>query len=136
VVVVGSSNEEGRLQSIVDTSGVQDQASVRTGLAMDALTILLQRALMFVGTDSGPYQLASTLGVPTVGLLGPAPPGITGSTKHGDRILYHKLDCSPCQQHDCVRPDNSCLHLISADEAVSEVCIFLDSLSGEASHGE
>lgn len=135
VVVVGSSNEEGRLQRMVDASGIQDRASVRTGLAMNALISLLKGALMFVGTDSGPYQLASTLGVPTVGLLGPAPPGITGSTNRGDRILYHKLDCSPCRQHDCVRPENSCLHLISADEAVNEVCILLDSLSGEASHG-
>jgi heptosyltransferase-1 len=135
VVVVGSSNEEGRLKRIVDDSGAQDLASVRAGLAMDALTSLLQGASVFIGTDSGPYQLASTLGVPTVGLLGPAPPGITGSTKRGDRILYHKLECSPCQQHDCIRPENPCLHLISADEAVSEVCMLLDSLPEEASHG-
>jgi ADP-heptose:LPS heptosyltransferase len=131
VVVVGSSDEEARLRRIVGASGVhQDRASVQTGLAMDALTNLLARALVFIGTDSGPYQLAVTMGVPTVGLLGPAPPEITGSKNRGDRILYHKLECSPCRQHRCVRPDNACLKLISADEAVREVCILLDAVSG------
>jgi heptosyltransferase-1 len=136
VILIGSGSEEKQLRRIVDASGVKDRAFVQAGLAMEKLASLLQHAVAFVGTDSGPYQLACALGVPTVGLLGPAPPAITGSQKSSDKILYHKLDCSPCLQYDCVRPDNACMHLISADEAVNEVSNLLDSIGGEATHGE
>lgn len=121
VVAIGADSEEKRLRQLVDPMWPLNRISVQAGLTMENLVYLLQHALVFIGTDSGPYQLAAALGVPTVGLLGPAPPEITGSTDPGSRILYHRLDCSPCLQDKCVRPTDACMHHISPDEVVREI---------------
>lgn len=134
VVVIGAGREEKRLRQLVDAMQPQDRISVRAGLTMENLVYLLQQASVFVGTDSGPYQLAAALGVPTVGLLGPAPPEITGSSDPSSRILYHRLDCSPCLQDKCVRPTDACMHRISADEVVRKVEDLLTITPGKAAN--
>jgi ADP-heptose:LPS heptosyltransferase len=136
VVVIGTSDEVARLGQLDDATRWQNRVSFQPGLTMENLVVLLQQASVFIGTDSGPYQLACALGVPTVGLLGPAPPEITGSTGSSDRVLYHRLDCSPCLQHSCVRPANACMRLISPDEAVKEVENLLTATRGKGTNSE
>lgn len=58
---------------------------------------LFARARVVLGTDSGPTQLAASLGIPTVMLFTATSP-IKGDPV-GSRVrkLYRSLECSPCQ---------------------------------------
>lgn len=80
---------------------------------------LLQKADLFVGNDSGPLHLATLLGVPSVGLFGPAPPEYTAPVDNRNIYLFHKVECCPCEQVRCVRPHEPCIGLITPDEVVS-----------------
>ncbi|MGA2624072.1 MAG: glycosyltransferase family 9 protein [Bacteroidota bacterium] len=94
-----------------------------------ALTALLARAGLFIGNDSGPLHLASAMGVPTVGLFGPASPSLTGPQTHQDIGLFHRVECSPCNQIKCVRPDDPCINLIAAEEVLGAVETILAGLA-------
>ncbi len=118
VVIIGDRMEERRARGLsagVDGTG---RVQVRAGLAIPELMELISRAAAFVGTDSGPYQLCALLGKPAVGLFGPNSPEITGSRVDGSRILYHKLECSPCDQRRCIRPGAACMMQITPDEVL------------------
>jgi heptosyltransferase-1 len=84
--------------------------------------VLLSGADAFVGNDSGPLHLAAALGVPAVGLFGPAPPGLTAPRSVvPSSWIYHGPECSPCDQRLCIRPDDPCMNAISVDEVFAAV---------------
>ncbi len=118
VVIIGGPSEQGRARDLSDIPEYEGRIHVRTGLPMAQLAVVISRAAAFVGTDSGPYQLSSYLGKPALGLFGPNSPEISGSKVEGSVILYHKLDCSPCTQKRCVRPESSCMMLITPEEVL------------------
>jgi ADP-heptose:LPS heptosyltransferase len=77
---------------------------------------ILKEASLVLGNDSGPLHLASALGTRVLGLFGPSSPELTAPRNAEGVFLYKKVECSPCDQSRCARPDNSCMNLISADE--------------------
>jgi len=89
------------------------------------LRALLDRAVLYVGGDSGPLHIAATSGVPIVGLYGPtlpvrsapwrAPAWITESVDAG------ALPCRPCEQRVCEPGDFRCLTSITPQQVV-EAC--------------
>lgn len=83
--------------------------------------VILKGALLFIGNDSGPLHLASALGVPHVGLFGPATPALTAPRSPLGEYLYKPVECSPCNQRRCVRPENPCIELHEVDEVFSAV---------------
>jgi ADP-heptose:LPS heptosyltransferase len=80
---------------------------------------LMKGAIAFIGNDSGPLHLAASLGVPVIGLFGPADPLLTGPRNSRAICLYHQVECSPCPQTRCVRPDDPCIDLIQPSEVLS-----------------
>jgi lipopolysaccharide heptosyltransferase II len=80
------------------------------------LRVLLDRASLYIGGDSGPLHVAATTVVPIVGLYGPTLPArsapwradtcITESVDAGD------LPCRPCDQRVCEPGDFRCLTAI------------------------
>jgi heptosyltransferase I len=78
---------------------------------------LLRGAALAICNDSGPLHLAAALNVRTVGLFGPAGPALTAPSSANATYMYRRLDCSPCDQRKCVRPEQTCMSLINVDEA-------------------
>jgi ADP-heptose:LPS heptosyltransferase len=68
---------------------------------------------LFVGNDSGPLHLAALLGIPAVGLFGPASPEFTAPPNMRGSACFHRLPCSPCDQRRCVRPADPCMTYLS-----------------------
>jgi ADP-heptose:LPS heptosyltransferase len=89
--------------------------------------VLMNGAALFIGNDSGPLHLASLLGVQVVGLFGPAAPELTAPRAAKGALLYERVECSPCKQRICIRPDNPCMELISVDAVHSVVMSTLSS---------
>jgi ADP-heptose:LPS heptosyltransferase len=80
-----------------------------------SLAVLAQAALV-VGNDSGPVHAAAALGVPVVALFGPQLPERFRPWSPRAAVLHHRVDCCPCAQRVCVRPDDPCVDLITLDE--------------------
>ena len=118
IVFVGTRQESFALYQLrQELSGVQ-RILFFDELSIDELAALLAHATVFVGSDSGPLHLASALGIPTVGLFGPASPALTAPQAYHTTALYHQVDCSPCKQRTCIQPGNPCMHLITVSEVV------------------
>ncbi len=121
VVILGRASELdglGRLRVLT-----KDTPSIRVQAASHLLDMAraIRGASLCIGCDSGSLHLATFLGVPTVGLYGPAEPELTRPAWswqvpfHG---IYHRVDCSPCDQRACVRPHSSCMSLIQPGEVI------------------
>lgn len=121
VALIGARDEEDKLKWMSEQIGNSEDITILAGENLATLAVLLRRSLLFIGNDSGPIHLASALGVPCIGLFGPALPHITGPVRTKNRFLYHSLECSPCRQRYCIRPQNSCLSLITVEEVYAHV---------------
>jgi ADP-heptose:LPS heptosyltransferase len=82
------------------------------------VVVLMSMASLFVGNDSGPLHLAASYGTPAVGLFGPAAPELTGRESEQNVYIYHRVECSPCRQIICVRPENPCMSFITIEEVL------------------
>jgi ADP-heptose:LPS heptosyltransferase len=132
VILIGSREEEDKLRWMSEQTGRSENITIVAGENLGTLALLLRSSLLFIGNDSGPIHLASALGIPCIGLFGPAPPRITGPTGAKNRFFYHGLECSPCRQKYCVRPQNSCLSLITVEEVYTHI---KEALSGAVTSG-
>lgn len=119
VVLVGTSGEAalageaiGGREKVVNLCG-------STGLA--ELALILQRAVVFAGVDSGAAHLASAVGCPSVVLFGPGDPVETLPQGECVIALRDGLWCSPCRSRICLRPDrpSECMDRISPDAVAS-----------------
>jgi predicted lipopolysaccharide heptosyltransferase III len=87
-------------------------------LSLAELRAAMDRAVLFIGGDSGPLHVAATSNVPIVGLYGPtlaerSAPWRPSSLKT-ESIDAGPLPCRPCEQRVCVPGDFRCLTGIPA----------------------
>lgn len=90
----------------------------KSGLSLFQSFELIRSAKVFIGNDSGPMHLAALAGVPTVGLLGPNFPHISGPLGKQSRALFHEFECSGCDQRGCDY-NYRCIKAITVLEVVS-----------------
>lgn len=127
VVIIGSEEEKlfgERLKGLT-----KNKANITTLFEEKLETVMqyLSNALLFIGNDSGPLHLASALGVQAVGLFGPAPPELTAPQNKQNFYFYKKVDCSPCEQINCIRPADPCMNLIQVDEVTQKAVELIKS---------
>jgi ADP-heptose:LPS heptosyltransferase len=111
-VLISSSDERARLEAVVKEN---HRIRYAIGLPVEHLAVLLKRSTGYIGNDSGPLHVAVALGVPTIGLYGPAAPKFTGPPGAHSTDLFKQLECSPCSQRRCVRPHNSCMMQLDSE---------------------
>jgi heptosyltransferase III len=85
----------------------------------DMITVIA-KAELFIGNDSGPLHLASALSIPSIGLFGPATPSLTAPKRKKNFYFHKKVECCPCDQTKCIRPENPCIDLIPVSEVVKK----------------
>lgn len=111
VVFNGGKEEHALIDEIVKKCSNAKPLNVSGKFSIDESAFLLSISAGYVGLDSGPAFLASAVAVPSVILYGP------GDFKRwrspvdiAPRInIYHKLDCSPCNNKICPKSDSTCL---------------------------
>ncbi len=91
------------------------------------LAALLQRALLFVGGDTGPLHLAAALQKPVVGIYGPSDPLRNGPFGTEHLIIRHRLPCSNCFQRTC--PTTQCLQEVGVEEVFQGVEMLLQRIN-------
>jgi heptosyltransferase II len=92
-------------------------------LGLADLRVLIARAALYIGGDSGPLHLAATTRTPIVGIYGPTLR--VRSEPWRDPLLVTEgvepgaLPCRPCDQRVCAPGDFRCLHQITPQEVAA-----------------
>ena len=121
VVFVCAREEEDMMHKLSEKLRGNRRVSLFSSSSIPETAVVIQHASVFIGNDSGPLHLASALGLTVVGLFGPASPELTAPPHLKGATLYKKVECSPCDQRKCVRPEAPCMSLLSVDEVMSQV---------------
>ncbi len=85
--------------------------------SLDVLKGILRRCRALITTDAGPRHLATSLGVPTVVLMGPTDPRFTAARLERAAILRRDVPCGPCHEKVCPL-DHRCMREIPPREIV------------------
>jgi heptosyltransferase-2 len=120
-VLVGAPAERSRCEAVAAASrhGVSVAAGETT---VGELIALLALSDGFVGNDSGAMHVAGALGRPTVGIYGSTSPERTGPLGPLTRVLYRRIECSPCLERTCRFGHYGCFREIHPEEVVGALC--------------
>jgi ADP-heptose:LPS heptosyltransferase len=78
--------------------------------------VILERALAFVGHDSGPMHLAAAVGTPTVAIFSArSKPGIWFPNGANHEVIRPPIECFGCTYETCGRKLANCTTLIRVD---------------------
>ncbi|MBW8866921.1 MAG: glycosyltransferase family 9 protein [Acidobacteria bacterium] len=87
------------------------------------LRALVDRAVLYVGGDSGPLHVAATTTVPIVGLYGPTLPARSAPWRDpryvSESVDAGDLPCRPCDQRACAPGDFRCLTKIEPAQVLA-----------------
>ncbi|MBI5835868.1 MAG: glycosyltransferase family 9 protein [Candidatus Eisenbacteria bacterium] len=114
VWVIGGRGERA-LGALLAREGAED-ASGR--LDLDAAAARLEESDLLVANDSGPMHLAAAVGTPVLALFGPSLPHTAAPLGPQHAHLHVRLECCPCDQRRCVRPNDFCLDRIPVEQAL------------------
>ena len=120
VVLVGAPSERAKCDEVASAS--KSGAIVAAGgTNIGELAALLSLCDGFIGNDSGCAHLAGALGIPTVAIFGSTNPDRTGPPGARTRVIYRKLECSPCLARTCRFGHYNCLTQVHAAELVDAI---------------
>jgi heptosyltransferase-2 len=132
-VLVGTAGERARCAEIAAASSAGAiVAAGETGIG--DLLALLSLCRGFIGNDSGAMHVAGALGLPTVGIFGSTRPDRTGPLGPRTRVLYERIECSPCLARTCRFGHYDCLKRISVEPALEALVSVGGVPGGEAFH--
>lgn len=126
VVIIGSENEKIESEKLKTSIMHPGKVFPIFNHNLDDMIAIISKSKIFIGNDSGPLHLASALNIPSIGLFGPATPALTAPKKLDNFYFHKKVDCCPCDQTKCVRPDSPCIDLITVQEVAQKSIHYLN----------
>ena len=114
VVIVGSANDMQAAQ------GLQG-ANLVGQTSLDEAIVLIAGAALVVSNDSGLMHVAAALGRPQVALFGSSSPEHTPPQSAAARVLWLRLECSPCFARECPLGHFRCMKDISVERVLAEL---------------
>jgi heptosyltransferase-2 len=112
--ILGSAGDAEAAQGIEGTN-----LAGRTSL--DEAIVLLAGAALVVSNDSGLMHVAAALGRPQVALFGSSSPEHTPPQSAAARVLWLRLECSPCFARECPLGHFRCMRDISVQQVLTEL---------------
>ncbi len=81
---------------------------------------IIKQSALLIGVDTGLTHMGIAFNVPTLALFGSTCP-YTDTTHENARVLYHKMECSPCRRNPSCEGDFSCMKKITVDEIMRNI---------------
>ncbi|MBL7838226.1 MAG: glycosyltransferase family 9 protein [Bacteroidetes bacterium] len=124
IVFAGTEEDESDIKIINDQLDFKT-ASFTRGFSLSQFNALCSKASFYLGNESGPLQIASVFNLPLIGLFGPGVKDVFYPRGAKARVIHPILECNPCDQVHCVRPENPCIQLIDIHEVTGTIDILL-----------
>ncbi len=127
-IMITAGPSEGDAADAVAAEAVQLTGGAGAGIVrcgeptLEELEVIVARARLFIGGDSGPLHVAATTAVPVVALFGPTLP-VRSMPWRSPAIPAVALEpgplpCRPCHQRRCVPGDFRCLGTITPEAVI------------------
>ena len=113
-VVLGSRND------IPAAHGIQGKNLVGQTSLDDAIN-LIAGASFVVSNDSGLMHIAAALGRPQVALFGSSSPLHTPPLSDAARVLWLRVECSPCFERECPLGHFRCMREMTVESVLEEL---------------
>lgn len=118
IYLIGSNEDRKINQQIIQKADLENISDVSGEMSLLQTKQLIENACLFIGNDSGPMHIAAISGIPTIGLLGPNLPDISGPMGLNSITIFHQLSCSGCNQRNCIS-SYRCINLITKEEIIN-----------------
>ena len=121
LIIVGAAEEAERASKCIKTwQNTKINLCGKTTPRVSAA--ILKRANLFIGHDSGPLHLASSVGVPSVAIFSSRNlPGQWYPRGEFNRIIQHTPECVGCKLNECFVQQKKCILSITVDEVLNAV---------------
>lgn len=127
VFVLGSKGEKPIADEVVNGLPPGKAFNFAGATKLEELIALLKASKACLANDSGVMHLAAALGIGGVAIFGSTDPSATSPVSKSWRLLFDKLDCSPCFKRDCPKGSKECLSRISPQMAIDALKPLLPS---------
>ena len=121
ISVTAGENEKQTLNSILTKTSIEGNIS-----DLQLLIKEIKSTDLLICLDSGPMHLAQTLNIPVLALFGPGDFDLWHPLGTHDDTCFNKLDCNPCLQYICEKPEKPCMSYITVEEvynkAIKSLC--------------
>lgn len=124
VVFTGSKSEENLVKDIIRKIADKRKVVNLAGKTnLNQLAVLIKKSKMFIGPNTGASHIAKAVDKASIGLFGSLNPKIWGYNSNKDKSIYKKIDCSFCNQADCIRKKDryKCMKLIEVKDVLEAV---------------
>ena len=120
MIIIGSADET-NIGAEIEENGKDHFINLVGQTTLRQSIIIICNAKIAICNDSSPMHIAAVSGIPTIGLMGPADP--SKFSPRGAKAIYHhiKVDCHPCDQKECIRPEMPCIELISPKMVMASI---------------
>ena len=114
--LIGGKAEQPLLNEINELSG--QRGKVYGGIfTLGQSAALIHMADLMISVDTGPLHIAQAVNTPVLALFGPTDPYGWGPRNQHDKIIYNKIECSPCWgKGPC--PNHQCMVAIESHTVI------------------
>jgi len=134
LIFTGSGENMGVISDI--RTKMTTPSSVAAGeLSMKQFAALAERSRLMLSIDTGSLHVAAAMGTPVVALFGPSTPVKWGPFGSGHKVVYKRIECSPCAKPymgrlpDCANP--RCMTQIGVEQVKAALKEKIDALQVE-----
>jgi heptosyltransferase-2 len=103
------SNDKTRLLYMVDKTTLRE------------LIALISECDALLTTDSGPMHIGYAVKTPLIAIFGSTDPSLTGPVGKGNIVIKKDIECSPCFERECKKPQMRCMEEITAEEVFNAI---------------
>ncbi|OPY14628.1 MAG: Lipopolysaccharide core heptosyltransferase RfaQ [Syntrophus sp. PtaB.Bin001] len=120
ILVCGKDEKEARLNQEICSLAKSHILNFGGRLSLKQLAVLLSKAVLFIGIDSGPMHMATAVDTPVLAIFGPSRPWRWGPCGSENIVIQKKWDCVPCGKKGCRNDgrESRCLSELTPDEVI------------------